>query len=153
METVIDFATLEPLAQEVNSESNELNTIIENINGHLAKFKFGLSVWIPHFLEENMRVQTSSSQEEGNEVLMTPDFYVGYYRWYNRGSEEKVWQLCVRYDNDDPSDGYLVKALLEGSRDERVAGLENLSAIVDNLKYKAEKMVKTIRNAKTLVVK
>jgi hypothetical protein len=121
------LAELASLAQTLNSETDDLNDIIQAINGKLRAFNFGIQVWC--------------------KGRATVDF------GFARLGDPSEWQLAARSVATDFGDGrkeYSYAPLLKRSRDERVEGLELVPDILRELKKDAEQKVRAIRRAKVL---
>jgi hypothetical protein len=121
------LAELASLAQTLNSETDDLNDIIQTINGKLRAFNFGIQVWC--------------------KGPATVDF------GFARLGDPSEWQLAARSVVTDFGDGrkeYSYAPLLKRSRDERVEGLELVPDILRELKKDAAQKVSTIRRAKVL---
>jgi hypothetical protein len=121
------LAELASLAQTLNSETDDLNDIIQTINGKLRAFNFGIEIW-----------------------CKGPD---GVDFGFARLGDPSEWQLAAREAVTDFGNGkkeYRYAPLLKRNRNERVEGLESVPNILSELKKEAEQKVSAIRKAKEL---
>jgi hypothetical protein len=133
---------LQPIAEALNTESNQINSTIAALNAKLAALNVGIEVWLG--LDED-HIQIGYAKVDDAWQLAT------------RYCEDIKWVPDLRFDDNNgdwesvPGTAYEVTPLLQASRELRIRGLDCMPAIIRVLKSHAEDSLKTIRAAKEMV--
>ena len=146
------ISDLAPLAKKVNTKTDQINRTISSINEKLAKLNLGIEAW----LDGNLRdaLDCSPWSDEGT-MRVRSISYLGYDRIDGK------WQLAVKevteeYTVDEDGDEEFDKvnpeyeALLQASRNLRLAALPRIPRLLDELKSRGKELLETVESAETL---
>jgi hypothetical protein len=136
-----ELGQLTPLAETLNRKSDEINQTLTTVNAKLAELNIGVEVWLgpwegdrdPYqigFAKIGDAWQLSTRSCEAEE---SHDSYTG----------EKGWRAV-------PGSYGPAKAVLQASRNVRIATLELLPTLINELKEQIERKVKAIEEAKQI---
>jgi hypothetical protein len=131
---------LASLAENLNSESNEINDIIAAWNAKLAARNLGLEEWL--YPDED-HVQTGYAKVQDKWQLAAR--HCAEIRWVlNYNARDKEDGHCEPV----PGTKFTVTPLLEASRELRIRAVGHIPDLIDNLKDEAEARLRSIREAK-----
>src|SRR5579863_6634773 len=124
---------LSDLSRQLNSDSDAVNSTIGTINKKLRSLNLGIEAWFNSPLLDPL---------PGDESRDSIGPFLGYC------SVEDEWQLAVREKPIDWHGDLLRSPLLKASREVRIAALQYIPAVVDQLKSEAQRVLRAIRDAK-----
>ena len=135
-----ELQELEPIAEALNAESNEINSILATLNAKLAALNVGLEVWLP---PDEDHIQIGYAKAEESWQLAT--------KWY----EDIRWVPNLRFDDSGdwepvPGTNYEVSSLLQESRELRIRALDYMPSVIWELKKRAEESLQSIHAAKEM---
>ena len=143
------FLELAPIAKQLNEKTDQINKILATVNRKLAKLNLGVTVW----LDETLPAAPCRWIEDENGVRCRDAFYLGY------GRLDDKWGLLVKNVTEEikldregreyiEEIGPVRKAsVLNGTRNARLAALEQLPELLGVLKGKGERLLKLIDDA------
>jgi hypothetical protein len=141
-----EISELTPLATKLNQKSDQINRTIATINEKLAKMNLGIEVWLgtPLSAEDGDDVKTWQLDDAG--IRCREAFYLGYGRLGDK------WELLAKeVIEEEQPDGTIVTvaepyraSVLDGTRNARLAVLEQLPQLLDALKAEGERLLKLI---------
>lgn len=146
------LSRLTPLAEQLNDESDALNATLEGVERRLAVLNVGLTVWLDKPL---LREGEAPGRDNWGSTLRWSEVRIGFAKI--RGS----WKLAVKrvsfeagfYEGDSDCayqqshDDGTPQALLEATRDVRVAALQQLPALVTEIADRAKEAIAAIQTA------
>jgi hypothetical protein len=135
-----ELQQLQPIAEALNAESNDINNTIAALNAKLSALNIGIEVWLGPWKDNPIQIGFGKYQESSWQLLTRECGEVRYER-DNWGNESWV-AVPERLGIDQP--------LLQASRIIRIEALRLLPEIIDDLKVKAERSLETIRAAKRI---
>jgi hypothetical protein len=149
-----EIAELAPIATKLNRKSDQINRTIATINQKLAKMNLGIEVWLDTPLsaekgdEDNVGL-AKPWQLDDNGIRCREAFYLGY------GRLGDTWELLAKeVVEEERTDGTIVTvgeprraSVLKGTRNARLAALEQLPALMDALKAEGGRLLKLIDDA------
>ena len=124
---------LADLSQQLNSDSDAVNSTITTINRKLRSLNLGIEAWFNNPLLEPLAGDPSRDS-------IGP--FLGYC------SVEDEWQLAIREKPQDWHGDLLRSPLLKASRPVRIAALQYIPSLVGQLKNEAQRVLAAIRDAK-----
>ena len=147
-----EISELTPIATKLNRKSDQINRTITTINQKLAKLNLGIEVWLDTPLSaekwgEAEDVELAKPwQLDDDGVRCREAFYLGYGRLGDK------WELLAKLVTEESQpDGTIVTvgeasraSVLKGTRNARLAVLEQLPALMDALKAEGERLLKLI---------
>jgi len=162
--TPVDLKGLEKTAKKLNAETEELNSVIDDLESRLAKMGIGVSAWTGQILGE----REWTEEREGQPWASSNPFYAAqsnsYKVYFKSGLElgyAKVgesWVIAVRKTRGEGSDPEDLKwsdeeptALLSASRNIRVEAAQHLEKVVAAIQRRAEGFIQDISGAKALL--
>ena len=146
------ISELSSLAEQLNSQSNNLNRYIKALNDQLAALNIGLEFWDPTPIESSgLRYDSSYSPQRKFEE----DVYLGYCKL------EETWQLAIKTTvtdyvwNDDNREEDAVSEdeyapLLKASRDIRLEATERFDSFLANLVEHTKRKLASLQRAEQL---
>ena len=144
------IAELSPLAKQVNQKTDEINRVISTLNDKLAKLNLGIEVWLDH---PRNALAVSDWEDEATHRERTFWFF-GYDRLGDK------WQLAVKEvteeltieDGEENVEEVNPKffPLLSASRTLRLAALEQIPRLLDQMKEEGKKLLETVSAAEKL---
>jgi len=145
-----NISDLTPIAKQLNEKTDEINKTISTINEKLARLNFGIEVW----LDNPWNALSSSTRDQGKTRVRDVS-YLGYDRLGDK------WQLAIKdveeeITLDENGDECVEQlnpeyvALLQASRDLRLAALKKLPELLDELKIRGQHILNTIADAEQL---
>lgn len=146
------LSKLASTAKTLNEKSDSVNDLIERFQETLRAINVGIEVWPISLGDEGWMVENRDGEDSECGSI---DTELGFTKWGNE------WVLATRrafYDNTQYVNVYnFVRAedvtpLLQESRSVRIEALEHFPEIVKALQAAAEKAIRTIEDAKKLVV-
>lgn len=146
------IAELEPLAKQVNDKSNQINVTIRTINEKLANLNLGIEAWLDR---DNQALSSSHWRDRNSSMPRTRTVsYLGYDQLGDK------WELAVKNMTEELTveDGeqFIAKVnpqyfpLLQASRDIRVAAMELIPRLLDELKEKGQQLLGTVEAAEKM---
>jgi len=144
---------LSSLSRKLNQKSDKTNSIITTINKKLADLNLGLEVWL-----ENWEIESDDySKVYAGQISPLPRqksvTYLGYC------NVEDGWQLAAKtgmlieaWDKDSEETFTELteveyRSLLKAAREIRVGALPLVPRLLDQIKYRAESLLKAIDEA------
>jgi hypothetical protein len=150
---------LAPLAPRINEASNNLNTHLESIERRLNDLNLGVEAWISYPTLTSSRVVTSDAERPTTVNRQLESDELGYGRHGN------TWALLVRTicytQTRDPRSGeweYVDDAqeevqrtpLLRSRRHLRVAAVDVLPKLIDEIKQQANAVIEAVERARQI---
>src|ERR1017187_7227850 len=144
---MVDISELAPIAKQLNEQTDQINKTISAINRKLAKLNLGIEIWLDEPL-----LSPDPWVEDDNGVMCRDAFYLGY------GRLGDTWELLAKevteeIKHDDEGREYIEEfgrdrraSWLKGTRNARLAALEQLPELLDALKAEGERLLKLIRS-------
>ena len=141
---MVDISELAPIAKQLNEQTDKINSIISTLNRKLGKLNLGIEIWLDTPLSADPWV------EDDNEVRCRDAFYLGYGRLGDK------WELLAKevteeIKHDQEGREYIEElgrdrraSLLNGTRNARLAALEQLPELLDAMKTEGERLLKLI---------
>lgn len=146
-----EISELTPIATKLNRKSDQINRTITTINQKLAKLNLGIEVWLDTPLpaekwgEEANVALAKPWQVDENGVRCREAFYLGY------GRLGDTWGLLIKQVVEEQQpDGTIVTfsedrvSVLKGTRNARLAALEQLPQLLNALKAEGARLLKLI---------
>jgi hypothetical protein len=124
---------LSDLSRRLNSDSDAVNSTIAAINKKLHSLNLGVEAWF------NTPLLDALPGDQSRESIGP---FLGYCY------VEDEWQLAIREKPHDWHGDLLRSPLLKASREVRVAALQYIPAVVDQLKNEAQRVLTAIRDAR-----
>jgi hypothetical protein len=124
---------LADLSHQLNSDSDAVNSTIATINKKLRSLNLGIETWFNNPVLEPL---------PGDQSRESVGPFLGYC------SVEDEWQLAIREKPRDWQGDLLRGPLLKASREVRIAALQYIPALVNQLKNEAQRVLLAIQNAK-----
>jgi hypothetical protein len=146
----INFSNLERLSKKLNGASDEANKALTTINDKLNSLNLGIEV----FLGGNrLKTEVGAECDEPPGSHEETHWFLGYGK-----SEEGRWGLIARAANflvsqeDEPDKlvGQTDHLLLSSPRDLRIASIEKIPRLIEELEVEAEKITNAVDKAKKL---
>jgi len=144
---------LSDLSRTLNQKSDKTNSIISTINKKLASLNFGLEVWVEDWPITSGDLKKVYSGQTGLLPRQKSVTYLGYC------NIEDGWQLAAKTgtlveDWDKDSEDTFTELteveyqpLLKAAREIRVEALPLVPKLLDEIKRKAESLLKSIDDA------
>jgi hypothetical protein len=146
----INFSKLEKLSKKINEASDELTKALTTINEKLNSLKLGIETHVP----ESLKAEIGADDEVGYKRETT------WHLGYGKSDDGKWGILAWGFEERIPSgpDGYQVAEmlaeykhlLLSRPRDLRVAAIEQIPQLIQQLEKESEEFTKAVNKAKEL---
>jgi hypothetical protein len=149
----INFSNLEKLSKKINEASDDLTKALTSINEKLNSLNLGIETW----LEAGWCLKTDYGQENEEGYHVETRWLLGYGK-----SPQGKWSLLVRAEdwlmpaNEDLEGrftGSTEYPLLSCPRDLRVAAIQYIPQLVEQLEKKSEDFTQAVSKAKELADK
>ena len=139
-----EVSELASVAEALNTESNEVNTIIANLNAKVAALNIGIEEWL--YPEED-HIQIGWAKVDDKWQLSTR--YCEKIRLVTEPDPSGIGQTNEHFE-PEPGTEYTVASLLQASREVRLRALGHIQALIEKLHNAAKASVEKIREAKAL---
>jgi hypothetical protein len=135
------------LSKKLNQKSDTLNTTITSVNNKLEELGLFVQAWVGSIEEGDPFYHEDDDQ---NKFPMHLETWLGYYRF------ERGWELAVKtvtrqethnYNEEKTIEASTPLPLLNASRDIRAKAMDLIPELLDAIKEKAEKLLKSIDKA------
>jgi hypothetical protein len=138
-----DLSDLSPLAVTLNQKSDQINEVIAKFNAKLLSLNLGIELWVC--------TKDSGARIEDNSICQCRDF-LGYALC----GKERRWQLATRQESMTRANEHAepvceeiecATPLLSAARERRILALQNIDALLIQMKKEAERLIRSIDNA------
>ena len=139
-----EVSELASVAEALNAESNEVNTIIANLNTKLSALNIGIEGWA--YPEED-HIQIGWAKVDDKWQLATR--YCEKIRLVTEPDHSGIGQTKEHFE-PEPGTEYTLAPLLQASREVRLRALGYMPTLIEELREEAKASVEKIREAKAL---
>ena len=151
---MVETKKLKEVAARLNKESDSLNTIIQKIQDKVNSYNIGLEVW-----QKNPFLSREITTGDGSRQSTMLEKFLGYRKFsegWGFAYQEKgiYYERTEEHDYDWEKIGESIREhpvlLLKASREVRIAALECLQRLVDQIYDEVEAALDTIDKTKKL---
>jgi hypothetical protein len=146
------IADLAPLAKKVNETTDQINQIISTLNEKLAKLNLGVEIW----LDRPGCALDATGWQVQHATCRTRNLWLLGYSRLDAGWQLTVKQVTEESAIDDGGEEHLEELnpryfpLLSASRKLRLAALDQVPRLLDEMNDEGRKLLDTVSTARKL---